>query len=153
MKVSQEASAVEMASTGRFEDEDMVALENLMICTESSNSNLLPGVLNNEDVLEDWEGRGQNIDEVHSDLSPQLSAREMGFSYGFERNRSRLRTRRTDRQFVKPLTSLENCLMAQLYTEHLEIESFSSPTETGNYNSNKSTYSQDEEVVLGKLHI
>ncbi|CAA2983744.1 uncharacterized protein LOC111401781 [Olea europaea var. sylvestris] len=121
-KVSQEASAAEMASTSGFGGENTVELENLMIC--SPNSNLLPVVLNNEDVLEDWEGRGQNIDEVHSDLSCQLSAREMSFSYGVERKRSRLRTRRTNRRFIKPLTSLESCLLAQLYKEHSEIEEY-----------------------------
>ncbi|XP_022850517.1 uncharacterized protein LOC111372404 [Olea europaea var. sylvestris] len=113
-KAYQEASSAEMP----------VPLDNLMICSTSCNSNLLPGILNNEDVLEDWECRGQNIDEVHSDLSPQLSAREMGFSYGVERNRSRLGTRRTSRQFIKPLTSLESCLMAQLYKGHSEIEEY-----------------------------
>ncbi|KAL2461981.1 hypothetical protein Adt_45401 [Abeliophyllum distichum] len=123
-EVSQESSAAEMASTSGFGGENMVALDNLMICSTPSHSNSLPGFLNNEDIQEDWEGRGQDIDEVHSDLSPQLSAREMGFSYGVGRNRSSLRSRRTNRQFIKPLTSLESCLMAQLYKEHLEIEEY-----------------------------
>ncbi|CAI9786723.1 unnamed protein product [Fraxinus pennsylvanica] len=123
-KASQEASSAEMSSTSGFGGENMVALDNFMICSTSCNSNLLPGFLDNGDVLEDWEGRGQNIDEVYSDLSPQLSAREMGFSYVVERNRSRLRTRRTSRQFIKPLTSLESCLMAQLYKEHLDFEEY-----------------------------
>ncbi|KAL2479164.1 hypothetical protein Fot_48178 [Forsythia ovata] len=123
-EASQEASTAEMASTSGFGGEKMVALDNLMICSTPSHSNSLPGFLNNEDIQEDWEGRGQNIDEVHSDLSPQLSAKEMGFSYGVGRNRSSLRSRRTNRQFIKPLTSLESCLMAQLYKEHLEIEEY-----------------------------
>ncbi|CAI9754092.1 unnamed protein product [Fraxinus pennsylvanica] len=131
-KVSQEASAAEMASTSEFGGENMVALENLMICSTSPNSNLSPGVMNNEDVLEDWEGRGLNIDELYKEHS---GIEEYTFSS----------THSPCKPTVRPFVVTDGSRIIS----RAGYESFSSPTGTGKYNLHERTYSQDGEVVLG----
>ncbi|XP_009595029.1 uncharacterized protein LOC107823684 [Nicotiana tabacum] len=53
------------------------------------------------------------------------STTELAFSYGGNaRKKSSLRSRRKIGHLIKPLNSLESCLMAQLYKEHGEVEDF-----------------------------
>ncbi|GAB4845396.1 hypothetical protein Ancab_038803 [Ancistrocladus abbreviatus] len=49
---------------------------------------------------------------------------ETGMSRGFRRGRSSFTSRRSHLQFLKPLNSLESCLMAQVYKERTEMEEY-----------------------------
>ncbi|KAI3454819.1 hypothetical protein Pfo_011482 [Paulownia fortunei] len=119
-----DASAAEIASTSGFEGENLVMLDNFASWGMVSNS--LAGLSNNKYIQGYWEGREpSDTDEViTSDSLPQPSSREIGFSYGFRRNRSSLKSRQVNSKFIKPRTSLESCLMAQLYKEHADMEEY-----------------------------
>lgn len=103
----QDAFGAEMVSTYEFQAE-----------TLAEDSSSLAVVLSN---IEGCEGR-VFVDDITDNSLPQTSTREMGFSYDFRRNRSSIRSRQINRQFIKPSTSLESCLMAQLFEERAEIE-------------------------------
>ncbi|KAG8388757.1 hypothetical protein BUALT_Bualt02G0158500 [Buddleja alternifolia] len=122
------ASSAEMGSTSVLEGENLAMLDNFASCSSVSNSNSLDGFSKYEDVQGDLGGGRvpSDIDEViiTSDSLLQPSSREMGYPYGFRRNRSSLRSRRINTRLIKPRTSLESCLMAQLYKEHAEIEEY-----------------------------
>lgn len=104
----QDAFGAEVVSTDEFQGE-----------TLAEDSSSLPVVLSN--IEGNCEGR-VFVDEVTDDSLSQPSTREMGFSYDFRRNGSSIRSRQINRRFIKPSTSLESCLMAQLFEERAEIE-------------------------------
>lgn len=104
----QDAFGAEVVSTDEFQGE-----------TLAEDSSSLPVVLSN--IEENCEGR-VFVDDVTDDSLSQPSTREMGFSYDFRRNRSSIRSRQINRRFIKPSTSLESCLMAQLFEERAENE-------------------------------
>lgn len=123
-RLSQDSSIPEIAST-------------IVDCADHythSASNLVPGSSSCEDVQVAREGVGTcgDKDESYQDLSFLPSTRETAVSYGFARKKNSLRSRRTNGQSLKPLNSLESCLMAQLFKELAEMgkycsSSFSSP--------------------------
>lgn len=49
---------------------------------------------------------------------------EMGASHGSRRSKNVLRTKRLHLQFIKPRSSLDSCLMAQMHKEHAEMEEY-----------------------------
>lgn len=57
----------------------------------------------------------------------EASTRGMSFMKGHISRRSSLRTRRSNLHHLKPLSSLDSCLMAQLYKEHAEMEDVLAP--------------------------
>uniref|UniRef100_A0A3Q7FSV1 Uncharacterized protein n=1 Tax=Solanum lycopersicum TaxID=4081 RepID=A0A3Q7FSV1_SOLLC len=63
-----------------------------------------------------------NINELGYESSLPPSTAELTFSYGTSRKKSNLRSRRKIGHLIKPLNSLESCLMAQLYKEHGDVE-------------------------------
>lgn len=65
-----------------------------------------------------------NINELGYDSSLPPSTAELAFSYGTSRRKNNLRSRRKIGHLIKPLNSLESCLMAQLYKEHGEVEDY-----------------------------
>lgn len=93
---SQDDSVTGMVSSGRLFD-------------NSANANLVPN-LTNGDSQRDNESR------VHE--------QEMGVSYHFTKKKSSVRCRKSSGRVVKPLSSLESCLMAQLYKEQGEMEEY-----------------------------
>ncbi|KAK6153469.1 hypothetical protein DH2020_013108 [Rehmannia glutinosa] len=115
------ACVAETASTSGYEDENLLMQDNFASFSIVPNSSSLAGFLNNEDVRESYEGISPS--EIDEDL-PNPSSSERGFSYGYRRNRSSIRSRRINSRFIKPQTSLESCLMAQLYDDHAEIEEY-----------------------------
>ncbi|KAH6801104.1 hypothetical protein C2S52_001568 [Perilla frutescens var. hirtella] len=123
-EVWEAASDFEIASTSGYEDGNLVTRDGLMSSRTFSNSSSLAPLLDEEDVQGDWEGKlhSDSKEGFTSDMSPHPSSSEIGFSYSSRRKRSSLKSRRFDSQFIKPQTSLESCLMAQLYEEHDEIE-------------------------------
>lgn len=115
------ASAVEVASTSGFDGEKLG-------CTgEYEDRNLLyvsslpPGCSTNENVLEHEAGN-----KVSGDISDNYEylPSPLGSFHGPSMNRSSLRTKCSNRQFIKPVSSLESCLMAQLYKVHAEMEDY-----------------------------
>ncbi|KAL9170450.1 hypothetical protein ABFS82_04G146300 [Erythranthe guttata] len=110
-------SAAEKTSISGYEDETLATMDIF--------ANRM-GFLSSEDFRGDWEHRvPSDVDEVFtSDSLRRTSSSEMGFSYGFGRNRSSLRCRRVNNEAIKPQTSLESCLMAQLYDQHAKFEEY-----------------------------
>lgn len=111
--VSQEVPAAEVASTSELDGEEPVMLGNIDGDNVLSTSSLLPGFIVSHEFEDDQEGVG---------ISDGIG--EIGSSYGFARNRSNLRSRRINGRSIRPLSSLESCLMAQLYKENVEMEEF-----------------------------
>ncbi|PON69700.1 hypothetical protein TorRG33x02_258910 [Trema orientale] len=120
-----DASGAELASTsgnskklkslGSYQDFDVLSV-----------SNLQPGILGNENLKEHERGNrlNGNLSDNCSDSSPKPSNEEMDCFDGLMRNRSSLRSKRYQGQFVKPMNSLESCLMAQLYKERAQMEEY-----------------------------
>ncbi|XP_073299690.1 uncharacterized protein [Primulina huaijiensis] len=104
----QDAFGPEMVSTDEFQGETLAE-------DTSSSATVLSNTGGNC-------GDGVILDDIADDSLPQPSTIEMGFSYDFRRNRSSIRSRQINRQFIKRRTSLERCLMAQLLEEHAETE-------------------------------
>lgn len=119
------ASAAEVTSTSRFDVENLgcsITCENPIVLSVSS----LP------------QGCSTNIDIVAHDTGSRLSADRSGHSgnsvpgpssgiasfHRCWRNRSTLRTKRSYGPFIKPLSAVESCLLAQLYKEHAEMEDY-----------------------------
>jgi hypothetical protein len=116
------ASAAEVTSTCGFDVEKSACFEKYEDCNVLSVSSLPPGCSTNDDVEQEAGNRpsGDVIDNSGNSL-PGLSP-GMGSFRGSSRNRSSLRTRRSYRHFLEPLSSLESCLMTQLYKEHAEVK-------------------------------
>ncbi|KAL6584132.1 hypothetical protein OROMI_003421 [Orobanche minor] len=117
-------SVEEIASTSGSRGESLLMLDDFWNWGIIHDSNSVRGPLNNEDITWDLECRlhsGTDEDITCSSMA-QPSSSEVGFSYGFKRHKSSLRSRRFNSKFSKPWTSLESCLMAQLYKEHAEME-------------------------------
>ncbi|XP_010259977.1 PREDICTED: uncharacterized protein LOC104599225 [Nelumbo nucifera] len=115
------ASATEMASTGGFyEAANFGGYDGYNLLSLSS----LPlGISNmhhqkNEDG---FKGKSEIGDKSDSFLSSELSTADVNFGSRYSRSR-RLRSKWSFGYSIKPLSSLESCLIAQLYKEHIERE-------------------------------
>ena len=115
------ASAVEVASTSGFDGEKLGSTGEYEDRNLLYASSLPPGCSTNENVLEN--GAGNRLSGDISDNYEYLPSTSGSF-YGPSRNRSSLRTKCSNRQFIKPTSSLESCLMAQLYKVHAEMEDY-----------------------------
>lgn len=109
--VSQNASTAEVSSSNGIDGEKVVIMENYEDCNVLSQTCLSPRFLSNDNL--------GDFSECSSDLPLTPYTREMG-SY----NRRILRSKRTNAQVIKPLNSLQSCLMAQLYKKHAEMEEY-----------------------------
>lgn len=96
-KLCQEISVTGMVSSGRLFD-------------NSANANMIPNLTNGDSQ------RDNNESRVHE--------QEMGVSYHFAKKKSSVGCRKSSGRVVKPLSSLESCLMAQLCKEHGEMEEY-----------------------------
>ncbi|KAL5707874.1 hypothetical protein ACHQM5_018727 [Ranunculus cassubicifolius] len=94
----------EMASTSGFEDESNVGYNVLSL------SSLSPRFTTELNIMENEEDRVKGNSEI-SDK-------------GAVRSKNSRRTKKLRGRVVKPLTSLDSCLMAQLYNEHVEMEEY-----------------------------
>ncbi|KAG6687071.1 hypothetical protein I3843_11G052500 [Carya illinoinensis] len=119
------ASAAEVASTSGFDVEKLGYLDKYEDHNVLSVLSVLPKTSTN-DVLEHEAGNGLCGDTSDNDtcgnslVDPSAG---MGSFHGFSRNRSSLRPK-CNEHFSKPLSSLESCLMAQLYKEHTKMENY-----------------------------
>lgn len=118
------SSAAEVASTSGFDGEKQGCTGKYEDRNVLSVSSLPAGCSTNENVVEHEAGNklsGDISDNSGCSTGPSAG---MGSFHGSSRNRSSLRTKCSNRQCIKPLTSLESCLMAQLYKEHAEMEDY-----------------------------
>ncbi|PSR95769.1 hypothetical protein CEY00_Acc21901 [Actinidia chinensis var. chinensis] len=118
-QASRSASTSDVASTSGFDGEKLVILGNSDACNVLSISSLSPVYLGNEGQLVN-----DNMVENCGDSFPEPSTTEMGTAQGFTRNRIYLRSRQSNMQSIKPRTSLESCLMAQLHNEYIGIDEY-----------------------------
>lgn len=108
-------SDLEITSTSGYEDGNMVMGSSL-----AQNPDV-------EDAQGDLESRlpFDSSGGFTSDMSPRRLSSEIVFSSSSSRRRrSGLKSRRFDSQSIKPQTSLQSCLMAQLYEECDESEEY-----------------------------
>ena len=73
---------------------------------------------------EEFKDRGGHSVDCDVSETPEYSSWEMGASYGSERRKNSLRSKRLHLQVIKPRSSLDSCLMAQMYGEEAEIEDY-----------------------------
>lgn len=115
------SSAAEVASTSGFDGEKLGSTGEYEDRNLLYASSLPPGCSTNENVLENEAGNRLSGDiSDNYEYLPSTS----GSFYGPSRNRSSLRTKCSNRQFIKPTSSLESCLMAQLYKVQAEMEDY-----------------------------
>ncbi|XP_047973202.1 uncharacterized protein LOC125215722 [Salvia hispanica] len=114
-KGCEAVSDLEITSTSGYEDDNMVMGSSL-----AQNPDV-------EDAQGDLESRlpFDSSGGFASDISPRRLSSEIVFSSSSSRRRrSGLKSRRFDSQSIKPQTSLQSCLMAQLYEECDESEEY-----------------------------
>ncbi|XP_024027380.1 uncharacterized protein LOC112093370 [Morus notabilis] len=114
-----DASGTEVASTSgtleTYQDSDILSV-----------SNLQSGFSSIENLKNDEGGNRSagNVSDNCGDLSFNPSAEEVDSFNDSMRKRSPLRTKLSHAHFIKPMSSLESCLLAQLYKEHAEMAEY-----------------------------
>ncbi|XP_004301115.1 PREDICTED: uncharacterized protein LOC101299590 [Fragaria vesca subsp. vesca] len=111
-------SDTEVASTSGYDGEKLASLVSYQHCNLLSLSNISPVDQANSNDLDDNTGG----------VVPKSSNGEKGSFHVPLRNRRSLRTEHSHGHIVKPLNSLESCLMAQLYKEHAESSVLTLPS-------------------------
>lgn len=114
------SSVIEEASSSNFDGGNMGRLGNYNSHNLLSISSLPPRSSESENLNENDFGDGLTSDVGDN---PGSSTGQMGSFRDSPRYRKSLRTRHLYRN-VKPLSSLESCLMAQLYQKHVEMEEY-----------------------------
>ncbi|KAL5813377.1 hypothetical protein ACOSQ3_024137 [Xanthoceras sorbifolium] len=112
-------SAAEVASASGYEGDIRGSFANSDSCNVLSISSLPPEFLPSDNLKGNEFGNGYS-----GDSSDNPYAGEMSSFYVSARKRSSLRTKNLYQHSVKPLTSLESCLVAQLYQKHSEMEEY-----------------------------
>lgn len=69
-------------------------------------------------------GPNDSMDEKSGNLCNEPRMTEIGSQYDSKKNFSSLRSRRSNLRMMKPLTSLDSCLLAQLCNEHVEMDEY-----------------------------
>ncbi|XP_052179587.1 uncharacterized protein LOC127792945 [Diospyros lotus] len=126
LQVEQNASATDVASASELDNKKLDNVGNHDDCNLLSISSFPAKYLSNEDFHKAWEvlDGNPNVSEKSGNSFPETSTTEVGTSYRFARTRSSLRSIWSNMQFIKPLTSLESCVMAQLYKEHIGMKEY-----------------------------
>ncbi|KAL5544621.1 hypothetical protein UlMin_008405 [Ulmus minor] len=116
-------SGEEVASTS---GENMGSFENFKELDVLSISNLQLGFLGNENLKEHEGGRRFTgvVNDGSCDFLPIPATGEMDSANGSTRNKSSLKTERSRTHFLKPKSSLESCLVAQLSKERADMEEY-----------------------------
>ncbi|KAL9438438.1 hypothetical protein AB3S75_024165 [Citrus x aurantiifolia] len=115
-------SAVEVASTSEFDGENLESLGNYENCNFLSISTLSSGFLPSDNLKGNDCDSGLSGDIGGNDQNP--STNEMGSFHGSARNKSDLSSKISYQHLIRPLNSLESCLMAQLYQKHTKMEEY-----------------------------
>ncbi|KAJ0106410.1 hypothetical protein Patl1_18899 [Pistacia atlantica] len=121
-RASDGVSDAEVASASKIDSEKHGSLGNYENCNLLSISTLPPRLLHDENLEGNECGNGLNGDIVDNSGNPSTS--DMDSFHGSARHISSLRNKHSHRHFVKPLNSLESCLMAQLYPKHIKMEEY-----------------------------
>ncbi|KAK6925107.1 hypothetical protein RJ641_009433 [Dillenia turbinata] len=114
----------EVERTSHTGGEDMVSSDNLEECRFLSISGLPPRLSENGSD-ENNEGNIQlagGIDNFSGDLLPETAIAEVGSFHSSMPKRRSLRARWSYRQVFKPVSSLDSCIVAQLYRENAEVD-------------------------------
>lgn len=120
----ESACGTEVASTSGYDGEKLGGFVNYKDCNVLSLSNMLPVYSGNDNKDGDGTWLSNDIDDSTSVMLPKSPNGERGSSYVPLRNRSSIRAEHSYRHIVKPVSSLESCLMAQLYKERAEMEEY-----------------------------
>lgn len=115
-------SAIEVASTSEFDGENLESLGNYENCNFLSISTLSSGFLPSDNPKGNDCDSGLSGDIGGNDQNP--STNEMGSFHGSARNKSDLSSKISYQHLIRPLNSLESCLMAQLYQKHTKMEEY-----------------------------
>nr|XP_010936474.1 uncharacterized protein LOC105056094 [Elaeis guineensis] len=104
-------------------DEDISVNPEEYVRDTSALLSLQPWIFKKERIEKNGE-MGDKSGCTANALPPEPSPRSIGLGYKQCRNTSSLRSRQSQRYGLKPLTSIEDCLIPQLYQEHLEVEEY-----------------------------
>uniref|UniRef100_A0A6M2F8Z7 Uncharacterized protein n=1 Tax=Populus davidiana TaxID=266767 RepID=A0A6M2F8Z7_9ROSI len=113
------ASDTEAPSTSSF-GERIVRLRTYDDCNVLSMSSLPPGFSVNENLKENEDGNGLNDNMDDNSGNPYTGELDSFHCSG----KKSLRTKHSGSHVVKPFSSLDSCLMAQLYKEHARMEEY-----------------------------
>lgn len=117
-----DGSAVEVASTSEFEGENLGSLGNYENCNFLSISTLPSGFFPSDNLKGNECDSGLSGDIDGNYQNP--STIETGCFHGSARNKSYLSSKISYQHLIRPLNSLESCLMAQLYQKHTKMEEY-----------------------------
>lgn len=113
------ASDTEAPSTSSF-GERIVRLRTYDDCNVLSMSSLPPGFSVNENLKENEDGNGLNDNMDDNSGNPYTGELDSFHCSG----KNSLRNKHSGSHVVKPFSSLDSCLMAQLYKEHARMEEY-----------------------------
>lgn len=117
--------AAEVASACGADGENLVSLGNHKDCNVLFISSLANGFSRNDNLQENEDGIRMTGDiDSSGDFVHEPSTVNVGPFLGLLRKGRALRTKRLHARFARPISSLESCLMAQLYNEHAEMEEY-----------------------------
>lgn len=113
------ASDTEAPSTSSF-GERIARVRTYDDCNVLSMSSLPPGFSVNENLKENEDGNGLNDNMDDNSGNPYTGELDSFHCSG----KNSLRTKHSGSHVVKPFSSLDSCLMAQLYKEHARMEEY-----------------------------
>lgn len=119
---SDGVSDAEVASASKIDSEKHESLVYYENCNLLSMSTLPPRLLHGKSPDGNEGGNGSNNGIIDNYGSPSTS--DVGSFHGSTRHKGSLRTKHSHMYFVKPLSSLESCLMAQLYPKDMKMEEY-----------------------------
>ncbi|KAM1186577.1 hypothetical protein ACFX2G_016045 [Malus domestica] len=120
--LSESSCGTEVASTSGYDGEKLGGLVKYKDCNVLSLSHMSPEYSGNENENGDGAWISHDIDDSTGATMPKSSSGERGSFRVPLRNKSSIRTERSYGHAIKPVNSLESCLMAQLYKERAEVE-------------------------------
>lgn len=113
------------ASRDVFSGEKLESSRNYQDLNVLSISNIQMGPLGDENLKEDVKGNELTSDDIESgDAIPDPCNGEMGCFSGSMKKRRSFRTKWLSTCSITPVSSLDSCLMAQLYKEHAEMDEY-----------------------------
>ncbi|XP_040367964.1 uncharacterized protein LOC112180976 isoform X2 [Rosa chinensis] len=121
-------SDTEEASSSGYDGEKLASLVSYQHCNVLSLSNISPVYQANKNENGDESRQNNDFDDNTGAMLPKSSNGEKGSFHAPLRNRRSLRTEHLHGHIVKPLNSLESCLMAQLYKERAETSVLTLPS-------------------------
>ncbi|KAK4750455.1 hypothetical protein SAY87_003937 [Trapa incisa] len=123
MPPSNRVSSADWASPSRLDDQ--ASARHLQNYNASFEASVPQDFSSKQSEMEDYNRMSMiSSDQENSEVSVPLAGETYTF-YGYPKHRWTLRSRYLHRQFLKPQSSLESCLVAQLYNHIVEMGNFS----------------------------